>query len=135
MSSRHRLPLRKGHNILNTLIIVMKKPFSTLLAVTSFSLMPMITHAAGMCPDVVPQTAGNLKELICMAMDLVNPVIALLTGLAVVFFVWNVLRFIMSAGDAKGRETAKDGIIYGVVGLFVLFSFWGIVKLLQASVF
>lgn len=113
----------------------MKKSFTASLAVASLSLMPMVTHAADMCPGTAPQSAGNLKELICMAMDLVNPVIALLTGLAVMFFIWNVLRFIMSAGDAKGRETAKNGIIYGVVGLFVLFSFWGIVKLLQASVF
>lgn len=109
----------------------MKKSFLTPLTVALLSLMPLVTRAAEACPT----SPGNLKELICSAMELVNPVIALLTGLAVVFFVWNVLRFIMSAGDEKGRATAKNGIIYGVIGLFVLFSFWGLVELLRASVF
>lgn len=110
----------------------MKKPFFASLAVASLSLVPLMARAE---TAACPTNPDNLKDLICSAMELVNPVIALLTGLAVVFFVWNVLRFIMSAGDAKGRETAKNGIIYGVVGLFVLFSFWGLVELLRKSVF
>ncbi len=109
----------------------MKKTLTTSLAIVSLSLMPLVTRAADACPT----TPKNLKDLICSAMELVNPVIALLTGLAVVYFVWNVLRFIMSAGDEKGRATAKNGIIYGVIGLFVLFSFWGLVELLRTSVF
>lgn len=109
----------------------MKKTLTTSLTVAMLSLFPLLTRAAEACPT----TPHSLKDLICSAMELVNPVIALLTGLAVVFFVWNVLRFIMSAGDEKGRATAKNGIIYGVIGLFVLFSFWGLVELLRASVF
>lgn len=111
----------------------MKKPFLASLAVASLSLLPLVTRAATAAD--CPTNPGNLKDLICSAMELVNPIIALLTGLAVVFFVWNVLRFIMSAGDEKGRGVAKNGIIYGVIGLFVLFSFWGLVELLRASVF
>ncbi len=109
--------------------MIMKKSLHTTLLLALLSLAPAVSHAA--CPS----TPGNLKDLICSAMELVNPIIALLTGLAVVYFVWNVLRFIMSAGDEKGRGTAKNGIIYGVVGLFVLFSFWGLVELLRASIF
>lgn len=103
--------------------------------VAAFMLVPLVTQAADMCPKPAPTTPRNLSDLICMAMDLINPVIALLTGLAVLYFVWNVVRFIMKADDEKGRAAAKDGIIYGVIGLFVLFSFWGLVELLRASVF
>lgn len=107
----------------------MKKSFTPFLVLSSL-LLPVITKAA-----TCPSTPANLKDLICKAMELVNPIIGLLTGLAVVFFLWNVVKFIMSAGDEKKRTTAKDGIVYGLIGLFVLFSFWGLVELLWRSVF
>lgn len=111
-------------------MIFMKKILSSLF-VASLSLLPYLALAADGCAA----TPGNLKDLICKAMELVNPIIALLTGLAVVYFVWNVLKFIRSAGDEKGRTAAKDGIVYGLIGLFVLFSFWGLVEILWRSVF
>jgi hypothetical protein len=109
----------------------MKRSLLTSFAIVSLSVMPLVTRAADACPT----TPGNLKDLICMAMELVNPIIALLTGIAVLYFIWNVVRFIAKASDEKSRASAKDGILYGVIGLFVLFSFWGLVELLRASVF
>lgn len=113
----------------------MKKSLTASLAVAVLSLTPLVTQAADTCPKPAPITPRNLSDLICMAIDLVNPLIGLLTGLAVLYFVWNVVSFIRKADDEKGRAAAKDGIMYGVIGLFVLFSFWGLVEFLRRSVF
>ncbi len=89
------------------------------------SVLPMVTLAA-------PST---LKELIDAAIALINPLLALLTGLAVLAFVWGIVKYIASAGDEKAKEKGKNTIVYGIIGLFVLFSFWGIVQFIKRDIF
>ncbi len=100
------------------------KKISRLLPI-ALSALPMVAFAA----------ASTLKELIESAIDLINPLLALLTGLAVLAFVWGIVKYIASAGDAKAKEGGKDIIIYGIIGLFVLFSFWGIVRFVKIEIF
>lgn len=100
----------------------------TSLAILSLALLPHYALAA--CPT----SPASLKDLICMATELVNPIIGLMVGLAVLFFVWGIVKYIASAGgDAK--VSAKNTMVYGVIALTVLFSFWGIVTFLQTSIF
>lgn len=82
-----------------------------------------------------PAEPKNLKDLICIATDLINPLIGLATGLAVLFFVWGIVQYILYAGDEKKKKSAKDTLLYGIIALFVLFSFWSIVQLLKNSIF
>jgi hypothetical protein len=78
---------------------------------------------------------SNLKELIKVFTDLINPLIGLMTGIAMLLFAWGVVQYILYAGDEKKKKSAKDTLVYGVVALFVLFSFWSIVQLLKNSIF
>jgi hypothetical protein len=77
----------------------------------------------------------NFKELIKIFTDLVNPILGLFTGLAFLFFFWGIVRYILYASDEKKRISAKSTFVQGIFALFVLFSFWGIVKLLSRSIF
>jgi hypothetical protein len=90
---------------------------------------------ASATPLLALAAPGNLKELIELFTGLINPLIALLTGLAVLFFVWGIVKYILSAGNEKHTAEAKSAMLYGIIGLFVLFSFWGIVQLLARSIF
>lgn len=51
-------------------------------------------------------------------------------SLAVLYFLWGVVRYVIAKG-AEDKEQARGVIIYGIVGLFVIFSVWGIIFLLQ----
>jgi hypothetical protein len=42
-----------------------------------------------------------------------------------------VARFIKSAGNEKEIKDSKNLVIWGIVGLFVLFSVWGIVAFIR----
>ncbi|MBP9771526.1 MAG: hypothetical protein KBD16_01215 [Candidatus Pacebacteria bacterium] len=84
---------------------------------------------------VLAAPAKNLGELIKMFTSLVNPLIGLLTGLALLFFIWGIVQYILYAGDEKKKKSGKDTMVYGVIALFVLFSFWGIVRFLSESIF
>lgn len=77
----------------------------------------------------------NLGELIGIATSLINPILSLLTGLAVLYFVWGIVKYIKSAGDAKAAAEGKSIMLYGILGLFVLFSFWGIVQFIYTDIF
>ena len=50
--------------------------------------------------------------------------------LAFLFFLWGILKFMMAA-DIKGRDEGKKFISWGIVGLFVMISVWGIIKIVS----
>ena len=57
-------------------------------------------------------------------------VIPFLIALAVIYFLWGVGKFIKNADNETERETGKKFMIYGIIGLFVIVAFWGIVQVL-----
>lgn len=95
------------------------------LTVLGLSLFPITAFAA----------PSNFRELVGMFTDLVNPIIGLLTSLALLFFFWGIVKYIYHAGDEKKASEAKSTIVYGVIALTVLFSFWGIVYFFIESIF
>lgn len=75
--------------------------------------------------------AGFINNLI----GIVNSLLPILGGLAVVFFFWGLIRYIYNSGDAGGRSEGRDAIIWGLVGLFIIFTLWGILTFLQETFF
>ena len=59
-------------------------------------------------------------------------VIPLLYALAFLFFLVGMVRFFFLGGD-EGREKGKQMMVWGIIGLFVIFGIWGIVRLLLAT--
>jgi len=62
-------------------------------------------------------------------------VITLLQIVAVVVFLWGVVKFISAGGNQEKIKTAKGFIIWGLVGIFVLVSLQGLIYLLQQMFF
>src|SRR3989338_1297810 len=63
---------------------------------------------------------------------IVEAVIPLLFGLAFVYFLWGMYTYIKAA-STEGKEGARETIIYGIIGLFVMVSVWGLVNLLTGT--
>jgi hypothetical protein len=62
---------------------------------------------------------------------LVDALLPLVMGLALLFFLWGVfVYFIFGASDEEKRETGKKFMIYALVGLVLMVAVWGIVQLL-----
>ena len=80
--------------------------------------MPFITFAA---------TAGTIIGDVSRIIGYIIPV---LISLAVVYFVWGVIQYTVST-DEEAKKKAKSGIIQGLIGLFIILSFWGIVRVIQ----
>ena len=61
--------------------------------------------------------------------QVVNPLIVLLAAAAFVVFVWGVFQFIAHAGDEGKRTEGKSAILWGIVGLVIIFGAFGIINL------
>lgn len=84
---------------------------------------------------VLAQTssATNAFSLIKILQNIVDTIIPFVVGLAVLVFIYGVFNFITSAGDEEARANAKQFIIWGIIGIFVMVSVWGLVKILSGT--
>ncbi len=55
--------------------------------------------------------------------------------LAIVVFMWGVVRFIANANDAEERERGKQLIIWGIISFVVLLSLWAFVSFILVDTF
>lgn len=63
-----------------------------------------------------------------VVVQIINPIILLLAASAFVVFVWGVFQFIAHAGDEGKRKEGKDAILWGIVGLAIIFGAYGIIN-------
>lgn len=54
-------------------------------------------------------------------------------SLAFLAFVWGVVRFIKSTGSESDMKKTKALLVWGVVGMFVLATVWGIISFAQGE--
>ena len=60
--------------------------------------------------------------------QIINPIILLLSAAAFVVFVWGLFQFIRKAGDEKAQGEGKQAIFWGLVGLVIIFGAYGIIN-------
>ncbi len=59
--------------------------------------------------------------------------IPLIYALAFVFFIIGIVRYFFIEGGEEGQTKGKKFLLYGLLGIVVLFTVWGIISLLLAS--
>jgi len=77
-------------------------------------------------------TGSYLPTLVGQVSSLLGLVVKLLIALAVVWFIWNVIRYAMSS-EEDGKEKAKQQMIHGIIAIAVTVSIWGIVAILRGA--
>ena len=56
-------------------------------------------------------------------------VVPFLYALAFLYFVWGVAQYVFLGGE-EGRAKGRNKIIFGLLGLVIIFGVWGIVNVL-----
>jgi heme/copper-type cytochrome/quinol oxidase subunit 2 len=77
----------------------------------------------------------NLTEVVRLLINLINPLIVVVAGLALLVFIWGLVKFIAESGDAKSHADGKKLMIWGVIALFVMVSFLGIIQFFYTDFF
>lgn len=63
-----------------------------------------------------------------VVVQVINPLILLLATGAFVLFIWGVFRFIQQAGNETAREDGKRAMLWGIIGLVIIFGAYGIIN-------
>jgi hypothetical protein len=93
----------------------------------------IIAALASMLPAVAfAQTTAvtDVNSLSSKLIGIGNTVTYILTALAVLFIVWNVVIYLIKGSGEEGRSKAGMNILWGIVGLFIIVSIWGLVSIL-----
>ena len=78
-------------------------------------------------------TNPNLQSIIGIILSkMIDPLIPILIGLAIITFAWGVFNYTRSGmGDKAQLEGAKSLMFWGVVVFFAMVSVWGLVSIIQ----
>lgn len=61
-------------------------------------------------------------------------VVPIIFTLAFIFFIWGVVNyFFIHGGEDTSREEGRKFILWGIIGMVVLFAVWGIVNILLST--
>ncbi len=65
---------------------------------------------------------------------ILNPIILLMFAVALVVFLWGVLGYIRNADNPKLRGEGQQSMLWGIVGMFVMFGVYGIIKIVLNTI-
>jgi hypothetical protein len=75
----------------------------------------------------------NLEQAVASLTRVINFLIPFFVGIAVLVFIYGLIRYVLSAGDAAARTEARGYIIYGIIGIAVMVGVWGLVRLVTRT--
>ena len=78
--------------------------------------------------------AKTFGDIVGELVGVINTAIPVVGGLILLAFGWGVFKYIFSSADSTEKGQAKEVIVWGLVALFVAFSIWGLVAVLQNTI-
>jgi len=85
-------------------------------------LLPALSFAAA---------GGQSTGIVNAFGRIVGQLIPIVLALAVLAFIWGLVKFVANAGNEQGREEGKQVMLWGIIALFVAVSIWGIVEFIR----
>ena len=64
---------------------------------------------------------------------IVNPIIALVFAVALLYFIYGVIEYIGGVADSNKRKQGIDHMVWGLIGLTIMVTFKGIINLISNS--
>jgi membrane protease YdiL (CAAX protease family) len=105
------------------MMIMKYKYFLILTAV----LLPIVAFA-----QIPPRDAFGVVALVA---GWISRIIPALLGFILLIIFWNLGQFILHSGEERERDKYKQFMVWGVIGMFLILSFWGIVYAITRSFF
>jgi len=65
---------------------------------------------------------------------LINPVIYLLFGLALIYFLYGLVELLWAGQVSKNKDQAVQNMIWGVVGMTIMISVYGIMSVVVETI-
>src|SRR3989338_5612894 len=93
-------------------------------------LFAAVTVAAVLLLPSLIFAQTTFKDLVNKIIENINYLIFLVVDLAVFVFIWGIFKYFVAGANEKKVEEAKNVLIYGLLGIFIMLSVWGLVNIL-----
>lgn len=98
--------------------------------ILTISVIPSLTLGAS------PSSPTDFKSLVAIVIDLVTTLTTVVFVLTVLAIMWGIIKgWVINGGAAEGVESGKRVAFIGVLVLVITSALWGILALLQNSLF
>lgn len=77
----------------------------------------------------------SLQDLIGRFQEIINGLVPLAMSLAVLAFIWGLAVYIYNADVPAKRKEGYMFMVYGIIALFVMTAMWGLVAVLNSTIF
>lgn len=74
--------------------------------------------------------AAELPLVTKIKSEIIDPLITLIFVLGLLFFLYGVWEMVRGADSEEARATGRTHILWGVIGMFIMISFWGIMRVI-----
>jgi len=89
----------------------------------------------GLFPAMAFAAPSDFRELTELFLKILANVALLLFSLAVLGLLWSAVLYFVHSDDEKKREAIKPYLFWAIIGITVLFTFWGLVEILTQTIF
>lgn len=100
----------------------------------STSLRTLVVLSVLALPSVAFAAPKTFIELAALIVDILDYGTALLVITGIVVYFWGISTNILKMKD-EGGQAFKAYFLWGIIALFIMFSIWGIIQLLQNTLF
>jgi len=102
------------------------KKYFTKLSVLGLLFLPTNVYAV--------EKPTTFKALIQIFLDILGLLIPISVAAALVVFVFGIAEIVFNAGNQSKISDGRQKMFYGVIGLFVLMTLWGILTFMGATI-
>ena len=96
----------------------------------TLAFLPFLAHGASV------SAPRDFKGLVALITSIMGNLVLLIFALTFLAFLWGVVKgWIINGGDTEGVESGKNVVMTSIIALVVMSSIWGILHLLQMSLF
>ena len=112
---------------------------SFLILISFFVIISLVPQVASATPwngfGTCPETPTDFKQFVCIAVGLVKQTIIYAASCALLAFIWGLSKFILASGSEEKIADGKWIMKWGVIGLFFMFSIWGVIQVITTGIF
>lgn len=91
-----------------------------------------IAHA-GTFSTIISKNPTLSNLLVKVTDNIIAPILAVIFVLAFVYFVYGMYGMISSPDDSEGRKNGRNSIMWGVIGMVIMLSAYGIIRLIAGT--
>ncbi len=85
---------------------------------------------------VTAKTPTSFASLVTIVTEMIGTLVVVIFALTFLVFVWGILKnWVIKGTSDEGVENGKKVVTATIIGFVVMLSIWGILALLQSSIF